>query len=456
MLSKPRTCVRQLLWSAALAASCTLLPSYGNAETPDLYTRGDVNVDGETDLADAVFTLLHLFASGDTPPCLKSADTNDTGDVDLADAVFLLLHLFQSGEAPSEPYETCGVATSAAGLTCVSFPPCEFETIVTRYDLLTTVAGRGQQDDGGRNNWDDSFEGAEGTAVELSRPHHAIADDAGNIFIADKDAHGIRKLLPDGTLVTVAGTNQPGDAPDTAVPGVAASLRSPNGLWVRGDGTVYILDLGNSKVRRLSPDGMMTTMFKDDEGLVIGRGIWVSPEEDRVFVASGSRVREWTPERGVVTFVEGFAQLGNLIVDPQGQLVVTDRGAHIVARVDSNGGVTRIAGNGTTGGGGDGFPALDTGLNGVRAIWFLDTGAYFLGTHRGSQVWYVDTRGVIHLFLDGRSDDTHAGDGESFWTPGPKVSEVRSVSVDSRGNLIVTENDLGFVRVVQRVDRRDT
>ena len=92
----------------------------------------------------------------------------------------------------------------------------------------------------------------------------------------------------------------------------------------------------------------------------------------------------------------------------------------------------------------DGMPALDTGLDQVRGVWvYEETGGIFLATHRGSQVWYVDTAGIIHLFLDGRSG-VHAGDGEPFDAPGPKVSEIRNVTMDRKGNILVTENDFGF------------
>jgi hypothetical protein len=131
-------------------------------------------------------------------------------------------------------------------------------------------------------------------------------------------------------------------------------------------------------------------------------------------------------------------------------VVVTDRGAHRVYRLDSSGNQTVIAGNGSQTGGGDGQLATATGLDGVRGVWFLPTGAYFLCTHRGSQVWYVDTAGTIHLFLNGNRSGTHAGDGTWFYNPTEnRVSECRAVTVDWQGNVILTENDDGYVRQVR-------
>ena len=110
-----------------------------------------------------------------------------------------------------------------------------------------------------------------------------------------------------------------------------------------------------------------------------------------------------------------------------------------------------IAGNGQATGGGNGFPATETGLDGVRGIWFMEDQSYLLATHEGSQIWYVDPSGIINLLLDGKSgDEYHSGDGEHFQTPGYKISEPRGISVDYEGNILITENDLGFIRKITR------
>lgn len=324
-----------------------------------------------------------------------------------------------------------------------------FTNLVKSYSLLTTIAGAG----GSReaiNKWSENFENGPATAALLSRPHIAMGDDAGNIYIADKDAHGIRKVLPDGTIFTVAGTGAAGDGPDSATPGTQVGLREPNGLWVRGDGTVYILDLANQKVRKFDTNGLVSKMF-DVPGLIVGRGIWVNDDETLAYVCSGTAVKRWTSEGGLTDFSTGYSELGNLAMDPQGRLVVTDRGRHGVYRLDANGAKTRIAGNELTfsqTGGGDGGDALLTGLNGVRAIWFLPTGAYFLGTHAGSQMWYVDLQGKIHLFIHGVTH-AHSGDGEYFFNPAvAKISQPRQITMMKNGDILVTEHDSGYVRKI--------
>jgi streptogramin lyase len=324
-----------------------------------------------------------------------------------------------------------------------------FTNFTRAYGLLTTLAGNGTGPQE-NNNWRPEYEGRPATNVALSGPHMAMTDRGAGIYIADKDAHAIRKVRPDGTLVTAAGVNAPGDGPDEETPATESALNQPNGLWVNPDGTVFILDLGNSKIRRLSTNGTVRTLFAVTTGETIQRGLWVSADETLAYVTTYTSVKRWTRDGGVSDFSTGYVQMGNIVVDPWGSLVVTDRGAHRVYRLDSQGLPTPIAGNGGTTGGGDGQPALATGLNEVRGVWFLPTGAYLLCTHRGSQVWYVDTDGIIHFLLNGDRFGSHAGDGTWFYNPGElRVSKCRAVTADPEGNILITENDYGYVRKVR-------
>lgn len=323
------------------------------------------------------------------------------------------------------------------------------EIFMQSYNLLTTVAGKGGNCNSDENGWKNKFEGGSAIKADLSSPHMSMADSAGNIYIADKDAHSIRKVGLNGILTTVAGINGIGDGGDG--PANEQALYSPNGLWVNKKGEFYILDLGNNKIRKVDIHGTMTTVVHDSTAIVAGRGLWVCKTEDTIWYAGGKGVRMWTKSGGIVTYAKGFDDLGNMVQDQNGFLVVTDRSANLVYRIDTKGAKTIIAGNGSDSGGGDGLPALSTAFYGVRGVWFLPDNSYFLATHEGCQVWHIDTDGIAHLFLRGQKGDAvHSGDGENFQTPGVKVSEVRAVTVDYQGNVIVTENDCGFIRKVEK------
>src|SRR6185295_5839216 len=206
--------------------------------------------------------------------------------------------------------------------------PLAFSNLVNSYGLLSTVAGLGQFGADVNNYWESRFEGGPATEANLSRPHFAMADDAGNIYIADKDSHSILKVTLDGTIHTVAGTHEGGSNGDGPTNGTSLQLNFPNGLWVRGDGTVYILDTDNGKVRRLATNGIITTMFTVSGGIDGGRGLWVRNDESLVYFASLQDLRKWTPGGGVSTLNGSFNELGNIVVDRNGNVIATDRGDH--------------------------------------------------------------------------------------------------------------------------------
>ena len=313
------------------------------------------------------------------------------------------------------------------------------------YGLLSTMAGIGAGGVDGVNYWQATFEGGLATAAGLSRPHIAMADHEGNIFIADKDSHSILKVTLDGRIHTVAGTHVAGFNGDGPALATSLKLFQPNGLHVHGNGSFDILDTGNGKVRHVDTNGVMTTLFTVPGGIATGRGLWVKKDESEVYFCSGTELKKWTATNGVTLVKSGFKDLGNLDLDSTGHVFVTDRGDNKVFRISNSGNRSVVAGNGTKTGGGDGFPAVQTGLWGVRGICFLPNDGYLLATHEGSQVWYVDPAGIIHLFLDGQTI-AHSGDGEWFHSTGLKVSQPRQITIMDNGDLLITENDLGYIR----------
>jgi hypothetical protein len=328
--------------------------------------------------------------------------------------------------------------------------PGGFTNLFQSYGLLTTIAGSGNIDCTSCNNWWSGYEGGLATEAVLSSPHIAMADRAGNLYIADKRAHAIRKVTPNGRIVTVAGTSVAGYGDTNAAPATSVPLNNPNGLYVFGNGLFYILDRDNGLIRRVGTNGIMTAIVNHGSPITGGRGLWVSPDESLLYYSAGSTLMRWDSTNGLAAFVTGFTDLGNIAMDPQGRLVVTDAGLSQVFRIEPDGSKTVIAGNGTSSGGGDGQLAIETGLYQVRGIWYLPTGGFFLATDAACQVWYVDTTGTIHHVLSG-SSGAHSGDGAWFYDnpTTPKISNGKQVTMDYDGNLIITESEFGYVRKIQ-------
>jgi hypothetical protein len=336
-----------------------------------------------------------------------------------------------------------------------------YTNLLESYGTLETIAGRGLYNSDA-SHWSNVFEGEWATNVDLSRPHISFGDPWGNVLIVDQRSHSVLKVTPQGRLYTYAGTHIEGDG---VGPGYATNLhlRNPNGGWMRGDGTFYILDTENGKVRRVDTNGWMTTLFTTAP-MGDGRALWVKNDESVVYFGSGgtptsgaaTNLNKWTPTGSVTVVRSNFMELGNIMGDERtGDVYVSDRLANRVYRLDTNNVLTPIAGNGTQGIAVEGARALNTPLALPRSVWFIPNGGFFITEHDvginnwGNRIWYVDPGGFIHRWMNGSTaKHFRVGDGQWFYANAdvPKVSRVRAINTDPFGNLIITESNFGFVR----------
>ncbi len=367
----------------------------------------------------------------------------------------------------------------------------EFTELTSRLGPLRTVSGllkpSGTLTD--QNDWVPAFEGASATLIKLSNPHISAADALGNIYVADKASHSILKITPDGKVHTWVGTHVQGFNGDGPALGTTFQLDRPNGLYVFPDGTLYVYDPGNQRICRCTPEGVVSTVFHDNDTYwgPSGRGLWVSPSQDLIYytmeVANlalppippstshpvfGGVVKKWTPSGGIVDVTRydhanpttaglDLRNPGNIAVHPlTGKLYVTDRAeddpaSSRVWRIEDNGSLTTVAGNGNlVTGYVEGLPATQTALDQVRGIAFFPDGSYLLATHKGGDIVFVDTTGITHLLVAGKgSKDVFTGEG--FSTPITSfdvISQPRAVTITPGGSVLITSNDSGFVRIL--------
>lgn len=337
--------------------------------------------------------------------------------------------------------------------------PFHFTNLLNSYGILETVAGRGRTSSD-VSHWSNVFEGEWATNVDLSRPHISFGDPFGNVLIVDQRSHSVLKVTPEGRLYTYAGTHVEGNNGDGPALATTLRLNDPNGGWMRGDGVFYILDTENGKVRRVDTNGIMTTLFTTAP-MGDGRALWVKSDESLVYFGSGdpaTNLSQWTPAGGVVSVRSDFLELGNIYGNEEsGDVFISDRLANRVYRMNTNGVLTPIAGNGSQGVAVEGALATQTPLALPRCVWFLPNGGFFLSEHdagggMGNRIWYVDPAGFIHRWMNGSSaDHKRVGDGQWFYAnPNvAKVSRVRAVNTDPFGNLIITESNFGYVRRIR-------
>jgi uncharacterized protein (TIGR03437 family) len=177
-----------------------------------------------------------------------------------------------------EASETFGAAADPAGNIYYSDRFAHQVLRLDRNGIQTVVAGNGESGfsgDGGpareaRLSWPAGLaldsagnlyiaDGGKATDASLAEPNGVAVDSRGDVYIADTVSHRVRKVSPDGTIVTVAGSGQVGSGGDGG-PAAAAQLINPRGLAIDADGGVLIADSSAHRVRKLMPDGSIRTI----------------------------------------------------------------------------------------------------------------------------------------------------------------------------------------------------
>jgi len=181
-----------------------------------------------------------------------------------------------------------------------------------------------------------SGDGGPATSAKLHFPAGLGVDTSGNLYIADARNNRIRKVTPDGTINTIAGTGASGFSGDDG-PATAAMLYAPQAAVIDADGNLYIADIGNKRIRKVTPAGIIST--------VAGTG------------ASG-----FSGDDGPAT----AAMLDHPIdvaIDADSNLYIADRYNHRIRKVTPAGMISTIAGTGIAGFSGENSPATAAALN---------------------------------------------------------------------------------------------
>jgi streptogramin lyase len=252
-------------------------------------------------------------------------------------------------------------------------------------------------------------DGGPTAGAQLYSPMGVAVDAAGDVLVADL-SNRIRKITPDGVITTVAGSGIAGFAGDGG-PATNAQLNHPTGVIVDAAGGILIADQHNYRVRRVDPDGTITT--------VAGTGF-----------AGGYR------NGGPATQAD-LNLPTTLALDAEGGILIAEMGERLIRRVDPDGTISTIAGDGGSGYDGDNKPATQASLTKPTGLAVTATGDVLIADQGDQRVRRVDPSGVIHT-IAGNGIDASTGDGG----PASKatLSQPTSLLVDRSRRVLVTED----------------
>jgi len=229
-----------------------------------------------------------------------------------------------------------------------------------------------------------SGDGGPARAAGLNQPADVCGDAKGNIYIADQNNHRVRRIDPSGAIDTLAGTGEAGFSGDEG-PATSAQLDHPVALTVGADGSVYIADKSNHRIRRVDPRGLIHTVAGNGTAGSSGDGACAQD------AALGS-------PRG-------------LAIDRQGNLYIADEQSHRVRKVNSSGLITTVAGSGTRGFSGDGGPATEASLNQPRAVAVSEGGTLYVADSGNHCVRRIAPDGIITTLAGIGGVPGYLGDG---------------------------------------------
>ena len=283
-----------------------------------------------------------------------------------------------------------------------------------------TIAGFGVQGVGlGQGDIYQLQYGGPATNTLLDTPRQAVADAQGNTYISDDSAGVVYRITPDGILNVFAGQVGVYKFGGDNIPATSSALVGPQGLALDGSGNLYIADPGNNRIRKVSPDGIITTFA--------GTG------------RAGFDGDSGPASQALLSFPQAIA------FDPRGNLIIADRSNNRLRIVTADGNIATIAGDGTRASTGNGGPALTASLNRPFALAVDSTGNIYFLEFGGVQVRRISASGVISV-VAGNGQSGFTGDG------GPATlaafGGADGLAVDANGNLYISDFNNDRVRVV--------
>lgn len=349
-----------------------------------------------------------------------------------------------------------GLASSSVMFNSGKYVPVGSEGLQSpNLGIVTTYAGNGTA--GTQNGY--------GPGATLNFPAGVAVDSQGNVYIGEQNAHLIRKISPTRLVSILAGNGVAGLVDAT---GQSARFNSPNGLVSDPSGNVYVADRGNHCIRKVTASGVVTTIagngtagFADGQGsaAMFSSPVAVALDSGGNFYVSdygNYRIRKITSAglvstlagNGTSAYVDGtgtsarFKGPHGMAVDVQGNVYVADLHNHCIRKITSAGVVSTLAGNGAT------AFAEGTGTSAtLNAPWgvAVDASGYvYAAEMNGQRIRKIAPNGATMVVAGCGTAGFMNGTGTAAAFNNP-----HGIAVDSMGNIYVGEPNNSRVRLIQ-------
>jgi uncharacterized protein (TIGR03437 family) len=277
--------------------------------------------------------------------------------------------------------------------------------------IITTVAGGGNVSPG---------DGNKATQVNLQQPVSVAFDPAGNMLILERGGTRLRSVNAAGIISTIAGIG-PGAFSGDGGPATAAALQASEGVIVAPDGTIYIADANNSRVRKIDTKGIITT-----------------------FAGGGN---DPNAAGGPATAVL-LQQPTAVALDAQGNLYIAENGGNRVRRVSPQGILTNVAGTGTAGFAGDGGSAVQALFGQPFGVAVDASGNVYISDRLNGRIRRVDSKGTVNTVAGVGAFIGDGGPATSAVFAGPNESGYGDITADGQGNFYVADRAAQRIRKI--------
>ncbi|HTA26534.1 MAG TPA: T9SS type A sorting domain-containing protein [Bacteroidia bacterium] len=269
--------------------------------------------------------------------------------------------------------------------------------LVSASGIISTIAGNGV--------YGFSGDGGPASLAELNGPMGVFVDGSGNIYLADIGNERIRKINTSGVINTIAGNGIYGFSGDGG-PATVASFEDPAGICSDALGDIYIADEFNNRVRMINTNGIISTI-------------------------AGCAYRGYSGDSGPATLAEFYYPSG-VASDAAGNLFIADESNNCIREVNNMGIISTIAGNGLPGYTGDGGQAISAELSNAAGVGVDNSGNIYITDGFNNRVRKINANGIISTIAgNGKKGFSGLGDTATL----AKIYDPVSVSIDAGGNI---------------------